>query len=177
MSNNVLGILLLAGLALAGGAVAAVGPAAAPDESDGAGWLDDIMGLAVPRGERNNNPGNIRISSTAWQGKVIGKDTAFETFATAADGIRAMAKLLRNYQVIYGLNTVRRIIGRWAPSSENNTSAYVAAVAAALGVGPDQAIDLANDAVLAALVRAVIQHENGRVIYASGDIAAAVAAA
>lgn len=133
--------------------------------------------LNSTRGERNNNPGNIRISSSAWQGKINGRDTAFETFTTPFYGIRATAVLLRNYQFNHGLGTVREIINRWAPPNENNTSSYVNAVASALRVNPDQQINLDDDFVLTQLVKAVIKHENGRVIYSDTLIDSAVKAA
>lgn len=136
-----------------------------------------ITRMTATRGERNNNPGNIRLSATPWQGKVGGSDTAFETFADARSGIRALAVNLRTYQTRYGLRTVREIITRYAPASENNTAAYIRAVAAAVGVGPDDPLDLANDAQLVPLVAAIITHENGRNVYTLTDIAAAVAAA
>ncbi len=139
-------------------------------------WIPD-MTTGTPRGERNNNPGNIRLSATRWQGQVDGADPAFVTFATPQDGIRALAKLLRNYQTIHGLRTVRAIIARYAPASENNTGTYVGAVASALGVSPDAPIDLNSDATLQQLVAAIIQHENGRNVYAADTIAAGVALA
>src|SRR3569623_1819955 len=85
------------------------------------------------RGRRNNIPGIIRKTATDWRGEVVGSDSAFETFATPEAGIRALAVLLRNYQRKYGLRTVRAIITRYAPPSENNTESYVSAVA-----GPPQ---------------------------------------
>jgi len=136
-----------------------------------------VSDMKNTRGERNNNPGNIRLSAANWQGKVAGEDAAFETFTDPQSGIRAMAKLLKTYQTKYNLRTVRQIIYRWAPASENNTESYVRSVAGAMGVGPDDVISLANDAVLTALVTAIITHENGRNIYASADISAGVAAA
>ena len=139
-------------------------------------WLPTMTGSA-PRGERNNNPGNIRLSTTRWQGQVDGTDPAFVTFDSPASGFRALAKLLRNYQSLYGLRTVRGIIARYAPPSENNTAAYVAAVSAALGVSPDQQIDLNNDATLAALVRAITTHEQGGFRFADADLAAGIALA
>src|SRR3569832_2780970 len=90
------------------------------------------------RGLRNNNPGNIRKTATDWRGEVVGSDSAFETFATPEAGIRALAVLLRNYQRKYGLRTVRAIITRYAPPSENNTESYVSAVAGRQEVGADK---------------------------------------
>lgn len=144
-----------------------------PSFLESAGVLD----MKSTRGERNNNPGNIRKSIAKWQGKTIGPDPDFEAFATPDDGIRAMARLLQNYRVRYGLTTVRGIIAKWAPSTENNTAAYVLNVAAELNVSPDQAIDVTDDAVLSKLVRAIIRHENGRVIYADAQIDSAVRSA
>lgn len=133
--------------------------------------------MSATRGERNNNPGNIRLSGTPWQGKVVGTDGAFESFVDARAGIRALAVNLRTYQTKYGLNTVRQVVTRYAPASENDTAAYVRAVAADIGKGPDESLNLADDAQLAALVAAIIRHENGRNVYAAADIAAAIAAA
>lgn len=143
-------------------------PAKLPDQS----FLESLN-LATgkqTRGERNNNPGNIRLSGTQWQGQVQGADPAFATFATPEAGIRALAKLLKNYAARYGLRTVRKIITRWAPPTENDTAAYVASVAAALGVGPDQQIDVTNPETLQRLTAAIIRHENGRVVYAQSTI-------
>lgn len=150
-------------------------PAALPEPS----FLESIGLFSMPatRGERNNNPGNLRLSAIPWQGKIEGVDASFETFASAAAGLRALAVNLRTYQTKYDLRTVRQIIARYAPPNENNTDAYTRAVAAAVGTTADAVIDLSNDATLAALVAAIIKHENGRNIYSLADIAAAVAAA
>lgn len=122
-------------------------------------FLAQPAGLTAPRGIRNNNPGNIRISSAAWLGKIQGADSSFETFSHAVYGIRAMARILVNYQAKYDLNTVRQIINRWAPPVENDTGAYVAHVAEVLGVDPDQAIEVRQ--VLPQLLPVIIKHENG----------------
>lgn len=121
------------------------------------------------RGERNHNPGNIRegtLDKTTWQGeRVTDDDPSFEEFQSAEDGIRALAKVLLNYQRRHGLKTVRSIINRWAPPVENDTGAYVDHVAEHLGVNADATIDLESNMTLFKLVYAVIRHENGRVIY------------
>jgi hypothetical protein len=129
------------------------------------------------RGERNNNPGNIRLSASAWRGKVQSRDPEFETFDAPSNGIRALAKLLLAYQCRHGCRTVRQIIERWAPPSENATAAYVVDVARALGVAPDAALDCAEPAVLVALARAVIRHENGRCVYDAATLQAGCRAA
>jgi len=114
-----------------------------------------------PRGIRNHNPGNIRRSADRWKGLAVGQpDAAFFTFEAPLWGIRAMAVILRNYRRKYGLTTVAQIIRRWAPASENDTTAYIAAVAQAVGVKPSAELPADGDS-LAQLVAAIIRHENG----------------
>jgi hypothetical protein len=114
----------------------------------------------LPRGVRNNNPGNIRKGPDKWQGAVPGEDADFVTFASAEMGIRALARLILTYQKRYNLNSVRSLITRWAPPSENNTPAYVMAVANAVGVQPEARIDVDDFAVMKPFVEGVIAHEN-----------------
>jgi hypothetical protein len=115
------------------------------------------------RGIRNNNPGNIRLLNppAGWQGAVSraqNTDGTFEQFTSPVYGLRAIFKTLTTYQNKYGLTTIRGIISRWAPASENDTAAYVAAVAAAVGVSPDLPLSYAQRAEL---VKAIVMHENG----------------
>lgn len=115
----------------------------------------------TPRGVRNNNPGNIRKSKDPWQGLAEEQtDKAFFCFKSSAWGIRALARVLITYYDKHGCNTVKKVIRRWAPPNENNTSSYVAAVSAKLSVSPDAEIDLQDYAVLKPLVEAIIAHEN-----------------
>lgn len=118
------------------------------------------------RGIRNNNPGNIDYNkNNQWRGQ-IGIETGainprFAKFDTPENGIRALAKLLLNYQRLHKLNTVREIINRWAPPVENVTSAYVAVCARALGVAVDEVVNLSDRRLLKLLTVAIIRHENG----------------
>lgn len=116
-----------------------------------------------PRGIRNNNPGNIRWGDN-WLGlKKDGKkqDPSFCVFTSPAYGIRALAKLLKNYQQLYRLNTPRKIISRYAPPNENQTLAYINSVSQQLGITPDTEVDLSEKGVLTVFIKAVIRHENG----------------
>lgn len=138
------------------------------------------MTIAVkpPRGIRNNNPGNIdRRPGVVWQGMSADQSTdpRFVVFEAPEWGIRAIAKILLNYQRQHKLTTVRQMIGRWAPPNENDTNAYAVAVARALGVAPDDKISLASDrGKLVALVAAIIRHENGMQPYSLAVIAEGV---
>lgn len=121
------------------------------------------MNQQLPRGIRNNNPGNIRHGAN-WLGlNPNGRniDSGFCVFTAPVYGIRALAKVLVNYKRIYGLNTVRQIVNRYAPPNENQTTAYIQSVAKQLGVYPDTVIDIEERGVLTVFIKAVIRMENG----------------
>lgn len=121
-----------------------------------------------PRGVRNCNPGNIRKSSEPWRGLAPSDeqtDPAFFRFQTPEWGVRALAVILRTYQTKHGLKTVKAIIGRWAPPMENDTGAYAAAVAKAVGVAVDEPIRLDDTDNMRGMVLAIIRHENGEQPY------------
>ncbi len=111
------------------------------------------------RGLRNNNPGNIE-KGEKWLGLAPEQpDARFATFTKPEYGIRALAKLLLNYERLYNITTVAGIINRWAPGHENPTDAYVQFVARAAGVKATETINVRQK--LPHLVRAIIQFENG----------------
>lgn len=123
--------------------------------------------MTITRGVRNNNPGNIRHGAQ-WEGMAtVQADLAFVTFVSPEYGIRAIAKIMHSYKAL-GLNTIREVVRRWAPPTENNTDAYIAAVCAECSVEPDDAISL--DDVLPLLVKAIIYHENGCCPYTDAQI-------
>lgn len=78
-----------------------------------------------------------------------------------AYGYRAAFKLLNNYQRNYGLDTIRKMIDRWAPSNENHTDAYVRTVAERSGVPADSRITATNRDVMVPVVAAMSFVENG----------------
>ena len=128
----------------------------------------------IPRGVRSNNPMNLRFDpGNRWQGRATMeqrlpeqlREREFEVFVAPEWGIRAGAVLLTTYFDRYGLNTLDRIIPRYAPSSENNTEAYIRSVSAATGFQPAQPLDLHDYATMRALVLAIIRHENGQQPY------------
>ncbi len=91
----------------------------------------------VPRGIRNNNPLNIRIGNN-WMGeKVPNTDGTFEQFESMPYGIRAALKIIYNYMHKYKLNTIRKIISRWAPRNENMTNEYIYYVSKRMEIAPD----------------------------------------
>lgn len=134
---------------------------------------------ATIRGYRNNNPGNIKISANAWKGKKPlseNTDGVFEQFYKPEDGIRALGILARNYPRKYGDNTLARIITRYAPSNENDTTAYINAAAKFSGLDPFKVYDFENDPnARLALVGAIIKQENGFQLYDPDFIQEAIA--
>lgn len=89
--------------------------------------------MQQPRGIRNNNPLNIRRTQSKWLGEVDNiqgqSDKSFCQFSKLCYGYRAAGKLLQTYQTKYKLYVLDKIIGRWAPPSENDTRAYAIIVA------------------------------------------------
>lgn len=133
---------------------------------------------SLPRGIRNNNPGNIRASGDAWQG-ATGKDSGdYLQFETPEMGLCAMAINLKNQQAKNGLNTVQDIITKYAPPEDNNpTGKYIMTVANSLGVKPDEKINLQDPETLATMMQAIIKVENGQQPYSGKSIAWAASAA
>ena len=130
----------------------------------------------LPRGIRNNNPGNLRRSRDRWEGlREVQTDPDFFQFKTTIDGLRALAKTLLTYRRKHGLKTVTGIVSRYAPAADkNNTRAYINDVANALDVGPDDEIDGEDRSVAQTLMRAIIRHENGQQPYSGVEIDAAL---
>ncbi len=118
------------------------------------------------RGLRNKNPLNIDKGAD-WQGLTPEQpDSRFCTFIAPEWGYRAAVKILLRYQSAYGLETVRQIIHRWAPPSENDTGAYANAVSEAMGISTDLPVRLLDSpTLLQALLRAMTIHENGSCPY------------
>lgn len=118
-----------------------------------------VIESATVRGIRNNNAGNIRANKIIWDGQTGIDSAGFAIFKSPEWGIRALAKLLLNYEKIHGLSTVSGIIDRYAPAVENNTSAYINSVAGSLGVDPYTSFPVREK--LTPLINAIIKHENG----------------
>lgn len=95
---------------------------------------------ATMRGLRNNNPGNLRY---AGQTGATADAQGFAVFPSLAAGIQAANRQLDLYAA-RGVNTIGEIVKRWAPSSENDTGAYVGRLTKTLGIGADQQLTPAD---------------------------------
>jgi len=126
--------------------------------------------LAQPQGTKttgdpavkNHNPGNLRVP---------GSKTEFQKFSSDDEGIRAMASQLRLYEDRDKLDTIAKIVAKYAPSSENNTQAYIAAVSQRLyGTDPNAHLDLHNPTTMAALISAMTKQENAKSDFTAGGV-------
>lgn len=122
---------------------------------------------ALPRGLRNNNPGNLVKNQVRWQGEVWpGSDSHFATFVSMEYGVRAMHKLLSNY-LDENIVSLHAIIARYAPAFENNVAAYVNNVARVMltldGI-PRTGDTRITKVDLPVMIYAMIVNENGQSI-------------
>ena len=116
----------------------------------------------MSRGLRNNNPGNIRRSKVCYKGEVRpSRDPEFKEFSTMAYGYRAMFVLLDTYRSRYGLTTIRQMLNRYAPPTENFTEGYVRLVSDYSGVMPDEVVDTRAEMDMIPIVSAMSKIENG----------------
>ena len=114
------------------------------------------------RGMRNNNLLNIRISTDKFQGEVQpSQDKEFKQFETAAYGYRAAFRILRTYINNYGLNTIRKIISRFAPANENHTENYIRVVSERSGIPADDPVYADSREMMIRIVAAMSFVENG----------------
>lgn len=121
-------------------------------------------------GYKGCNPLNVRASSDKWKGSIGSYDNGYVIFSTPMDGIRAAATVIKNYGTKYGINTVRDIVSRYAPASENPTDDYIANVCKGTGYDPDEKLDTKNPEVLKKLVTAMMKQEIGDVPYSEETI-------
>jgi hypothetical protein len=123
---------------------------------------DIIMATKKSRGLRNNNPGNIRKNGIVYQGEIVpSQDEAFKQFTTMAYGYRAMFTVLHTYARKYGINTIVKMIERYAPATENHTQAYIEAVSEWSGVPATSHLTTTNAEVMIPVVAAMSRIENG----------------
>ena len=96
----------------------------------------------LPLGIRQNNPGNIRPGA-GFFGET-GSSGGYAEFESEEAGLRALARLLNTYGSEYDINTIRGLVGRYAPKSDNPDSYenYIKYMSDQLGIGADEEFDL-----------------------------------
>ena len=118
--------------------------------------------MKMSRGLRNNNPGNIRLGNFRYKGeRAKSSDSAFRQFESVEWGYRAMFVLLHTYATKRGCRTLRAMINRYAPPTENFTEGYLRCVTNTTHLSPDEPISTTDGAVMTAIVAAMSAVENG----------------
>ena len=113
----------------------------------------------LPLGIRQNNPGNIRPGA-GFFGET-GASGGYAEFESEEAGLRALARLLNTYGSEYDINTIRGLVGRYAPKSDNPNSYenYIKYMSDQLGIGADEEFDLVGRR--AEVIPAIIGFEQG----------------
>ena len=115
-----------------------------------------------PRGLRNCNPGNLKLSKDKWQGlREEQTDKDFFQFVEMKWGYRALIRTLQNYRKLYNCWTIRDFITRWAASCENDTLSYIKSVCNYLGVPSVYVPDVNDKDTMCAFAASISRHENG----------------
>ena len=116
--------------------------------------------MAEQRGIRNNNWLNVKYNeNNQWLGQ-FGQDGEFIQFQTPLHGLRAADRILENYGVTHGIDSIEGVINRFAPPSDNNpTEVYVNKVSQLTGFGSQAPIDLGDPDVRESLISAMVQVE------------------
>lgn len=116
----------------------------------------------IPRGLRNNNPGNIRITKDKWLGlREKQTDGSFFQFIAPVWGYRALIRTLQNYRRRHGCQTIADFIRRWAPENENNTSGYIKMVCTEMQVPSTFIPNVEDKYTMCAFAAAISLVENG----------------
>lgn len=120
------------------------------------------MAKKLPRGLRNNNPGNIRITKDKWQGlRDKQTDKSFFQFVSMDYGYRALIRTLQNYRRRHNCQTIADFINRWAPPSENATGSYIKRVCQDLQVPDTEVPNVDDKDTMCAFAAAISRVENG----------------
>lgn len=118
----------------------------------------------MTRGERNNNPLNIRRArGTRWMGQAAEQhDREFVQFDNLLMGFRAAFRILRTYIKLYHLSTIRGIVYRWAPPEDGNlTTQYMRMVCDFTGMHSGEALSFENRDQMLKLAAAMARVESG----------------
>ncbi|MGK4477248.1 lytic transglycosylase domain-containing protein [Yersinia enterocolitica] len=116
---------------------------------------------SLPRGLRNNNPGNLKFAGQRGATLEDGPNARFARFPSMVEGIAALDRQVMLY-LKRDKNTIDKIIDIYAPSSDgNNTSAYKSYLSRYTGLGLNEKINSSNIYTIQKLIQGIINYENG----------------
>ncbi|HDL8515363.1 TPA: hypothetical protein PXS13_002441 [Yersinia enterocolitica] len=116
----------------------------------------DVTAKGRTIADRFNNPGNLRWAD--GYGTHNTKSGKFAVFPTLDEGVLAATKQLQIYGS-KGINSVKDIVKKWAPSNENDTDAYIRHVVKSTKFSENEKLNLNDPAVLAKLISAMATKE------------------
>lgn len=123
---------------------------------------------SLPRGMRNNNPGNIR--GVGWKGEVGVDGGGFAIFSSVVWGLRALARDLKT-AINEGYDNIDKLINHYAPGYENPgvvSGSYQATVSGVSGISETEQLGTDDDTILS-LVKGIITVECGSIYAAMID--------
>jgi hypothetical protein len=88
-------------------------------------------------------------------------DADFKQFVTMGYGYRAIFALLHSYAQRHGLRTIRAMLNRYAPPTENFTEGYIRFVAKCSGIDANRPLDTRSRDDMIPIVAAISEIENG----------------
>ncbi|WP_371112921.1 hypothetical protein [Yersinia entomophaga] len=116
----------------------------------------DVTAKGRTIADRFNNPGNLRWAE--GYGTHNTQSGKFAVFPTLDEGVLAATKQLQIYGS-KGINNVKDIVSKWAPSNENDTAAYIRHVVKSTKFSENEKLNLNDPAVLAKLISAMATKE------------------
>ena len=113
------------------------------------------------RGFRNKNPGNLTAAPNS-SGYDYGNGHRYVQFPTMKDGLAGMSRQLM-LDAEKGLNTIDKYLYKYAgPEGGNDTESYIRQISKMTGYGRYEQLDMWDPDVMAKLMPAMIQVENGK---------------
>jgi hypothetical protein len=117
-----------------------------------AGGINTHLFFGTGKHPTPENVGNLRP---------VGASSGYKLYPNQEAGIRDLAADLRYKARVRHLDTISKIIDRYASGPGDDPESYKLDVSQTTGFGIDQPLDLGNNQVLSSFMASVIKHEKG----------------